>query len=257
MAVFGNGNLKPWADGHCLFTRWPGSKWHLPLQNGQGSHTEIKTRTNHTIRKETSTGNCNSMKKDASGNVPHLFFLSVIRKIKLQGDITTEKSKRPLLISSDSVKSIQFVFYYAHLCMKCPLVSLIFLKRSLVFPIILFSSISMHWWLRKSFLSLLAILWNSAFKCVYVFFSPLLFASHLFTAICMASSDGYFAFLHFFSMGIVLIPVSCTMSRSSIHSSSGTLSDRVLDELWGWSWSLSPVQCQEPHSIVHQALYQI
>ena len=24
---------------------------------------------------------------------------------------------------------------------------------------------------------------------------------------------------------------------------------------WGWSWSLSPVQCHEPHSIVHQALY--
>ena len=23
---------------------------------------------------------------------------------------------------------------------------------------------------------------------------------------------------------------------------------------WGWSWSLSPVQCQEPPSIVHQAL---
>ena len=23
---------------------------------------------------------------------------------------------------------------------------------------------------------------------------------------------------------------------------------------WGWSWSLSPVQCHEPHSIVHQAL---
>ena len=26
VAVFGNGNLKPWADGHCLFTRWPGNK---------------------------------------------------------------------------------------------------------------------------------------------------------------------------------------------------------------------------------------
>ena len=26
---------------------------------------------------------------------------------------------------------------------------------------------------------------------------------------------------------------------------------------WGWSWSLSLVQCHEPHSIVHQALYQI
>ena len=25
--------------------------------------------------------------------------------------------------------------------------------------------------------------------------------------------------------------------------------------LWEWSWSLSPVQCHEPHSIVHQALY--
>ena len=24
---------------------------------------------------------------------------------------------------------------------------------------------------------------------------------------------------------------------------------------WGWSWSLSPVQCHEPHSIVHQAQY--
>ena len=35
---------------------------------------------------------------------------------------------------------------------------LIFLKRSLVFPILLFSSISLHWSLKTSFLSLLAIL---------------------------------------------------------------------------------------------------
>ena len=26
---------------------------------------------------------------------------------------------------------------------------------------------------------------------------------------------------------------------------------------WGWSCSLSPVQCHEPLSLVHQALYQI
>ena len=32
--------------------------------------------------------------------------------------------------------------------------------------------------------------------------------------------------LHFFSMGMVLIPVSCTMSRTSVHSSSGSLSIR-------------------------------
>ena len=60
-----------------------------------------------------------------------------------------------------------------------PLVSLIFLKRSLVFPILLFSSVSLPWLLRKAFLSLLAILWNSAFRCLYIPFSPLLFASFL------------------------------------------------------------------------------
>ena len=31
---------------------------------------------------------------------------------------------------------------------------------------------------------------------------------------------------YIFSMGMVLIPVSCTMSRTSVHSSSGTLSIR-------------------------------
>ena len=36
-----------------------------------------------------------------------------------------------------------------------------------------------------------------------------------------------FAFLHFFFLGMVLIPVSCTTSGTSIHSSSGTLSDLV------------------------------
>ena len=45
--------------------------------------------------------------------------------------------------------------------------------RSLIFPILLFSSISLHWSLRKAFFSLLAILWNSAFKWVYPSFSPL------------------------------------------------------------------------------------
>ena len=115
------------------------------------------------------------------------------------------------------------IVYCAHLCMKIPLVSLIFLKRSLVFPILLCSSISLHWSLRKPFLALLAILWNSALRCLYLFFSPLLFASLLFTAICKASPDSHFALLRFFSMGMVLIPVSCTMSWTSVHISSGTV----------------------------------
>ena len=69
----------------------------------------------------------------------------------------------------------------------------------------------------EGFLSLLTILWNSAFRCFYLSFSSLLFTSLLFTAICKAFSDSHFAFLLFFSMGMVLIPVSCTVSQTSVH----------------------------------------
>ena len=124
------------------------------------------------------------------------------------------------LISSASVRSIPFLFFIEPIfSWNVPLVSLIFLKRSLVFPILLFSSISLHWSLKEVFLSLLATLWNSAFRWEYLSFPPLLLASLHFTAICKASSDNYFTFLHFFSMGMVLIPVSCTMSGISVHSS--------------------------------------
>ena len=80
------------------------------------------------------------------------------------------------IISSASVRSIPFLSFIEPIfAWNVPLVSLIFLKRSLVFPILLFSSISLHWSLRKAFLSLLAILWNSPFEWVYLSFSPLLF----------------------------------------------------------------------------------
>ena len=58
------------------------------------------------------------------------------------------------------------------------------------------------------------------------FFSPLLFTSLLFTAICKASWDNYFAFLPFISFWMVLIPAVCTVLWTSAHSSSGTLSIR-------------------------------
>ena len=133
------------------------------------------------------------------------------------------------LISSASLRSIPFLsFIELIFAWSVPLVSLIFLKCSLVFPILLFSSISLHWSLRKAFLSLLAILWNSAFRYLYLSFSPLLFASLLFTVICKASSHSHFAFLHFFFLGMVLIPVSCTVSWTSVHSLSGTLSIRSI-----------------------------
>ena len=133
-----------------------------------------------------------------------------------------------VLISSAFVMSIPFLSFIEHIfAWNVPLVSLIFLRRSLVFPILLFSSISLHWSLRNALLSLLAILWNSAFRWLYLSFSPLPFTSLLCTAICKASPDSYFVFLYFFSMGTVLIPVSCTMSRTSIHCSSGTLIHQI------------------------------
>ena len=130
------------------------------------------------------------------------------------------------LISSASVSAILFLSFTEPIfAWNVSLVSLIFLKRSLVFPILLFSSISLHWSLRKAILSLLAILWNSAFRQIYLSFSSLPFTSLLFSAICKASSDNHFAFCISFS--------------------------------WGWFWSLPPVPCYIPLSIVLQALYQI
>ena len=97
------------------------------------------------------------------------------------------------------------------------LISPIFL-RSLVFPILLFSPISLHRLFRKAFLSLLATLCNSAFSWVCLSFSPFPFASLLSSAIYKASSDNHFAFLHFLFFGMVLVTASCTMLGTSIHT---------------------------------------
>ena len=65
--------------------------------------------------------------------------------------------------------------------------------------------------------------------CIHIgisFFFSFFFSFLLFTGICKASSDSHFAFLYFFFLGKVLLPVSCTVSGISVHSSSGTLSIR-------------------------------
>ena len=127
------------------------------------------------------------------------------------------------LISSPSVRSIPFLSFIEPIfAWNLPLVSLIFLKKSLVFPVLLFFSFSLHWSLRKTFLSLFTILWNSAFRCLYLSFSPLLF-SYLLLQLFVRTPQ----------MAILLFCISFP---------------------WGWSWSLSPVQCREPHSIVNQEL---
>src|SRR5574338_683502 len=59
--------------------------------------------------------------------------------------------------------------------------------------------------------------------CIQIVISFLFsFAFHFpsFTAICKPSSESQFAFLHLFFLGMILIPVSCTTSQTSVHSSS-------------------------------------
>ena len=125
------------------------------------------------------------------------------------------------LISSASVRSIPFLsFIVLIFAWNVPLVSLIFLKRSLVFPILLFSSISLHWTLRKAFLSLL-------------------FCGTL------HSKDSIFPFLlclsHLFYSQLFVRPPWTTILPFCISFS------------WWWSWSLPPVQCHKPPSIVLQS----
>ena len=119
-------------------------------------------------------------------------------------------------------------FFTLQYCIGFAIHQLIFLKRCLVFPILLFSFISLHWLLREAFLSLLAILWNSAFRCLYLFFL-LCFLLPFFSQLFVRPPQT--AILLFLQM--VLIPVSCTMSQTSLiflfFFKHGTLLDIVLD----------------------------
>ena len=125
------------------------------------------------------------------------------------------------LISSASVKSIPPVLYCAHLCMKCSFGISYFLEEiSNIFHSIVFLNL-LYLSLRKAFLSLPAILWNSAFKWVYLSLSSFPFASLLFSAICMPAHT-------------TILPFCISFS-------------------WRWSWSLPPVECHEPPSIIFQA----
>ena len=88
------------------------------------------------------------------------------------------------LISSASVRSIPFPSFIEHIfAWNVPLLSLIFLKRSLVFSILLFHPISLHWSLRKvSYLSLLffGTLHSNGYIFPFLLCLLLLFFSQLF-----------------------------------------------------------------------------
>ena len=117
------------------------------------------------------------------------------------------------------------VLYCAHLCMKCFLGISDFpqeissLSHSIIF-LYFFALIT-----EEGFL--ISPLFSGTLHSDGCTFPFLLWLSLLFSAICKASSGNHFAFLHFFFLGMVLITTSCIMSRTSIHSSSGTLSDLI------------------------------
>ena len=143
-------------------------------------------------------------------------------------DSSSVYSYHLFLISSASVGSLLFLpFIVPSLAWSVPLISPVFLKCSLVFSSLLFSSTSLHCSLKQAFLSLLAILQNSEFRWICLPFSPLPFTSLLFLTLCKASSDNHFAFLQFSFLGIGFITTSCTVSQISFHSSSDTLFTRV------------------------------
>ena len=119
------------------------------------------------------------------------------------------------------------VLYWAHLCIKCSLGFSNFLEEisslshSIVF-LYFFALITEEGFLISP--------WYSLELCIQMGIS-FLFSF----AFCFASFHSYlwgllrqsFCFFAFLFMEMVLIPVSCTMSWTSIHSSSGTLSDLI------------------------------
>ena len=127
------------------------------------------------------------------------------------------------LISSASVQSIPLLsFIVLIFAWNVPLVSLIFLKRSLVFPILLFPLfLCIDHWGRLSYLSLL-------------FFGTLY------------SNEYLFPFL--------LCLLCLVFSQLFVRPPWTTILPFYISFSWGWSWSLPPVQCHKPLSIVLQAL---
>jgi len=88
------------------------------------------------------------------------------------------------LISSASVRSLPFLSFIVRIfAWSVPLVSPVFLKKSLVFPVLLFSSISLHYSLKKAFYLSLIFSGNlPSVGCIFPFLLclSLLFFSQLF-----------------------------------------------------------------------------
>ena len=168
------------------------------------------------------------------------------------------------LTSSASTRSLSFLFFIVPMVgQNFPLIFPIFLKRSLVFPLLLFSSISLHYSLKKAFLSLSTILWNFEFSWVCLSLS-LLFLLLIFLQLFVrppqiTTLPSWFSFSlwwfcslpplqYYWHLSLVLLahywseevkwsevtqlcltlcdPVDCSLPGSSIH---GILQARILE----------------------------
>ena len=133
------------------------------------------------------------------------------------------------LISSASVRSLLFLsFIVPVLAWNIPLISPIFLKRSLVFPILFFPLYFFALFIEEGLLISCCYSLELCIQFAYLSLPPLPFTSLLSSATCEASSKNHFAFLDFFFFGMVLVTASCTMLRTSIHSSLGILNGLVV-----------------------------
>ena len=128
------------------------------------------------------------------------------------------------LMSSASLRSITILsFIVSIFAQNVPLISIIFLKRSLVFHYCFPLFLCTNHLERLSYLSLLFFETLHSNGYIFPFF------------ICLS--------LLFFSQLFVRPPQTTILALCISFSC-------------GWSWSLPPVQCQEPLSIVLQALSQ-
>ena len=134
-----------------------------------------------------------------------------------------------LLTSFASVMSIPFLSFIVPIFgLNVPLVFLIFLNRSLVFPKILFSLFlcNVHL-IRLSYISLLFLATLHSDGYIFFFF-PLLLLLFFSSAIFKASLDNYFAFFSFIFLGDGLdhgLLYNIT-NVTNLNSPSGTLSIR-------------------------------
>ena len=116
------------------------------------------------------------------------------------------------LISFASIRSLWFLSFLLPIFgWTVPLIILIFLMRSLVLPFLIFPPLFLFvvHWRRPSCLSLLFSGTLRLVGCTFPFLPC--FSLLLSSAICKASSDNHFPFLHLFFFGMILFSSLCNI----------------------------------------------